>query len=276
MSWVAMLFAAGMGIGLMFYGVGEPMTHYLALPTAEPRSVAAVREAMSVTFLHWGIHDWAVYAVVGLSLAYFGYRYNLPLTIRSGLYPLLKERINGPISHAVDIFAISRGRGVREFISAVLFIPEFFTYLPVPAVTSTLAILLVAIFFVTSADSASLVIDAIAAGGETETTTLQRVFWCAFSGLVAVLLPAGGLAALQSVTIAGALPFVVVILALLWSQLVGMRADGAQQLANRSVAAAIPAYPAAGDAWQRHLDLMLYAHGRKKCNPSSPIRFAQR
>ncbi|NMA96683.1 MAG: transporter, partial [Phyllobacteriaceae bacterium] len=105
-SWVAMLFAAGMGIGLMFYGVGEPMTHYLAPPTAEPGSVAAVREAMSVTFLHWGIHAWAVYAVVGLSLAYFGYRYNLPLTIRSGLYPLLKERINGPIGHAVDIFAI--------------------------------------------------------------------------------------------------------------------------------------------------------------------------
>lgn len=361
LSWIAMLFAAGMGIGLMFYGVGEPMTHYLTPPTAEPRSVAAVREAMSVTFLHWGIHAWGVYAVVGLSLAYFGYRYNLPLTIRSGLYPLLKERINGPVGHAVDIFAIvgtifglatsmgagvtqinsglnfvlgvpiapsvqlliiafvtglatisvltgldkgvrilselnllvaillmlfvlavgpttellrdfvqnlglyldslvlrtfniyaynptpwidawtlfywawwiswspfvgmfiariSRGRTVREFITAVLFIPagftfvwmtvfgntaisidnglaagalgtaivndlsvglfEFFTYLPFPAVTSTLAILLVAIFFVTSADSGSLVIDAIAAGGETETTTLQRVF-CALS-----------------------------------------------------------------------------------------------
>ena len=70
------------------------------------RSVAAVREAMSVTFFHWGIHAWAIYAVVGLSLAYFGYRYNLPLTIRSGLYPLLKERIDGPIGHAVDIFAV--------------------------------------------------------------------------------------------------------------------------------------------------------------------------
>jgi choline/glycine/proline betaine transport protein len=105
-SWVAMLFAAGMGIGLMFYAVGEPMSHYMAPPTAEPRTVAAVREAMAVTFFHWGIHAWAIYAVVGLSLAYFGFRYNLPLTIRSGLYPLLKERINGPIGHAVDIFAI--------------------------------------------------------------------------------------------------------------------------------------------------------------------------
>jgi choline/glycine/proline betaine transport protein len=105
-SWVAMLFAAGMGIGLMFYAVGEPMTHYLKPPTAEPRSIAAMREAMTVTFFHWGIHAWAIYAVVGLSLAYFGYRYNLPLTVRSGLYPLLKSRIDGPVGHAVDIFAI--------------------------------------------------------------------------------------------------------------------------------------------------------------------------
>ena len=105
-SWIAMLFAAGMGIGLMFYAVGEPMAHFMAPPTAEPRSIEAMRESMSVTFFHWGIHAWAIYGVVGLSLAYFGYRYNLPLTIRSGLYPLLKERINGPVGHAVDIFAI--------------------------------------------------------------------------------------------------------------------------------------------------------------------------
>lgn len=107
LSWIAMLFAAGMGIGLMFYAVGEPMTHYMAPPTAEPKSVAAMREAMTVTFFHWGIHAWAIYAVVGLSLAYFGYRYNLPLTVRSGLYPLLKNRINGPIGHAVDILQLS-------------------------------------------------------------------------------------------------------------------------------------------------------------------------
>ncbi len=440
-SWIAMLFAAGMGIGLMFYGVGEPITHYLNPPTAEPRSVAAMREAMSVTFLHWGIHAWAIYAVVGLSLAYFGYRYNLPLTIRSGLYPLLKERINGPIGHAVDIFAIvgtifglatsmgvgvnqinsglnflfgvpvepyvqlliiagvtglailsvvsgldkgvrivseinllvaitlmlfvlvvgpsgalfrdlvqnlglyldsivlrtfniyayeptpwidawtlfywawwiswspfvgmfiariSRGRSVREFITAVLFIPAgftfiwmtvfgntaisidtgiaagalgtaiandlsvglfaFFTYLPFPAVTSTLAVILVATFFVTSADSGSLVVDAIAAGGRTETTTLQRVFWCAFSSVVAgVLLVAGGVGALQSVTIASALPFVIVILALLWSLLKGMRADIAQQRTQHLSSRVVPAQPAAGVTWQRRLTLLLRA-----------------
>jgi choline/glycine/proline betaine transport protein len=106
LSWMAMLFAAGMGIGLMYFAVGEPMTHFAAPPEAAPLSIAAQREAMSVTFFHWGVHAWAVYAVVGLSLAYFGYRYNLPLTVRSGLYPLLKEGIHGPIGHAVDIFAI--------------------------------------------------------------------------------------------------------------------------------------------------------------------------
>ncbi|KKB07599.1 BCCT family transporter [Devosia chinhatensis] len=439
-SWIAMLFAAGMGIGLMFYGVGEPMTHYMAPPTAEPGTIPAVREAMSVTFLHWGIHAWAIYAVVGLSLAYFGYRYNLPLTIRSGLYPLLKDKINGPIGHAVDIFAvvgtvfgiatsmgvgvtqinsglnfllgvpisvpvqlliiavvtglatisvvsglekgvrilselnlvvaillmlfvlvvgptaelardfvqnlglyldsillrtfniyayeptpwidawtlfywawwiswspfvgmfiarISRGRTVREFLTAVLFIPagftfvwmtvfgntaifidqtvaggalgtaiandlsvglfEFFTYLPFPVITSTLAVILVAVFFVTSADSGSVVIDAIAAGGETQTTIMQRIFWCAFVGVVAAcLLLAGGLDALQSVTIASALPFIFVILALLWSLLSGMRADLAQEL-SRTESALTPAQPAAGVTWQRRLAMMLKA-----------------
>src|SRR5690606_30356594 len=445
-SWIAMLFAAGMGIGLMYYAVGEPMTHFTAPPTAEPRSVAATREAMAVTFFHWGIHAWAIYAVVGLSLAYFGYRYNLPLTIRSGLYPLLKERINGPIGHAVDIFAIvgtmfgiatsmglgvsqmnaglnyllgvpisleiqlllvaavtclatvsvvtgldkgvkilsetnllfavllmlfvlvvgqtteifrdfvqniglyldtivlrtfniyayeptpwidawtlfywawwiswspfvgmfiariSRGRTVREFVTAVLFIPAgftffwmtvfgnsaimidttvasgklgaeitadvsvglfyFFEYLPWPTLTSALAIVLVAIFFVTSPDSGSLVIDAIAAGGETETTTGQRVFWCALEGVVAAsLLIAGGLNALQSATIASALPFSIVILALVWSLFKGMKADLAQREAHATIPSPPSVQPASGLTWQRRLSLILHAPSKQE------------
>ena len=445
LSWIAMLFAAGMGIGLMFYAVGEPITHYALPPTAEPHTIAAMRESMAVTFFHWGIHAWSIYAVVGLSLAYFGYRYNLPLTIRSGLYPLLKSKINGPIGHAVDIFAIvgtmfgiatslglgvaqinaglnylvglpinpgvqivlivaitllatvsvvtgldkgirilsetnlviavllmifvlimgptaelfrdfvqnlglyldtlllrtfniyayeptpwvdgwtlfywawwiswspfvgmfiariSRGRTVREFVTAVLFIPagftffwmtvfgntaffidtgvaagalseavlddvsvglfQFFTYLPLPAVTSTLAVILVAVFFITSSDSGSLVVDTIASGGETETTTGQRVFWCASEGVVAAgLLLAGGLGALQSATIASALPFSIVMLALVWALWVGMRADLAQQDAATAGAVA-PAQPASGLTWQRRLALMLHAPTQKE------------
>jgi choline/glycine/proline betaine transport protein len=440
-SWIAMLFAAGMGIGLMFYAVGEPMTHFMAPPTAQPRSIAAMREAMAVTFFHWGIHAWAIYAVVGLSLAYFGYRYNLPLTIRSGLYPLLKERINGPVGHIVDIFAIvgtmfgiatslgvgvaqinaglnyllgvpigveiqlpliavimvmatasvvsgldkgvrilsetnlvvaillmvfvlvvgptaqlfrdfvqnlglyldtlllrtfniyayeptpwvdawtlfywawwiswspfvgmfiariSRGRTVREFVTAVLFIPagftffwmtvfgntamfvdtgvaagalgaavaddvsvglfKFFEYLPFTGLTSTLAVILVGIFFITSADSGSLVVDSIAAGGETQTTTGQRVFWCILEGVVAAsLLLAGGLGALQSATVASALPFAFIMLALIWSLLIGMRADLAQQQAHTARQHIPPAQPAAGLTWQRRLALILHA-----------------
>lgn len=437
-SWIAMLFAAGMGIGLMYYGVGEPVSHYAAPPTAEPYTIDAIREAMTATFFHWGVHAWAIYAVVGLALAYFGYRYNLPLTIRSGLYPLLKEKINGPMGHAVDIFAIvgtvfglatslgfgvnqigagleyligfpntpevqvaliagitavatisvvtgldkgvrilseanlvvavllmlfvlivgptgelmrdlvqnvglyldrfvlmtfnlyaydprswtddwtlfywawwiswspfvgmfiariSRGRTVREFLVAVLFIPagftfiwmtvfgntgiivdmtsaagalstaiaddisvglfQFFEYLPFSGVTSTLAIILVAVFFVTSSDSGSMVIDTIAAGGETNTPTIQRVFWCVLEGVVAsLLLLAGGLAALQAATIASALPFVLVMLALILSLFIGMRADLGSMAAVGS--ASLP-QPASGVTWQRRLAMMLKA-----------------
>ncbi len=440
LSWVAMLFAAGMGIGLMYFAVGEPMIHYGAPPEAEPGTVAAQREAMSVTFFHWGVHAWAIYAVVGLSLAYFGYRYNLPLTIRSGLYPILKQRIHGPIGHAVDIFAIcgtmfgiatslgfgvlqinaglnflvglpvgttvqviliaaitaiatlsvvtgldkgvrrlselnltvavllmlfvllvgatgqlmrdfvqniglyldtfvlrtfniyayeptpwidawtlfywawwiswspfvgmfiariSRGRTVREFIVAVLFIPagftffwmtvfgnsamlidqnvaagalgeavaadlsvalfQFFQYLPLPMLTSTLAVLLVTVFFITSSDSGSLVVDTIAAGGEIQTTTLQRVFWCVLEGVVAaMLLIAGGLAALQSATIATALPFSLIMLVLVWSLFRGMQADVAQEAAK--AAPSLPhAHPQSGLTWQRRLALIMNA-----------------
>ncbi|WP_011581797.1 MULTISPECIES: BCCT family transporter [Chelativorans] len=440
MSWVAMLFAAGMGIGLMYFAVGEPMTHFAAPPEAEPLTIAAQRQAMSVTFFHWGLHAWAIYAVVGLSLAYFGYRYNLPLTVRSGLYPLLKNRIDGPIGHAVDIFAIcgtlfgiatslgfgvlqinaglsyllgvpnsaavqlvliavittvatisvvtgvdkgirrlselnlilavllmlfvlavgptaqllrdfvqnigfyldtivlrtfniyayeprpwidawtlfywawwiswspfvgmfiariSRGRTVREFVIAVLFIPagftffwmtvfgntalfidttvangalstavtddlsvalfQFFQYLPLPAVTSSLAVLLVAVFFITSSDSGSLVVDTIAAGGETETSIAQRVFWCVLEGLIAaVLLVAGGLAALQSATIATALPFTLIMLVLIWALFKGMKSDLAQRQVGH-MAVTPQAYPAAGLTWQRRLGLILNA-----------------
>ncbi|MDO6444545.1 choline BCCT transporter BetT [Colwellia sp. 1_MG-2023] len=106
MTWLSMLFAAGMGIGLMFFGVAEPLMHYLSPPTAETGTVAAVQEAMKMTFFHWGLHAWAIYAIVALVLAYFSYRHNLPLTLRSALYPLIGERIYQWPGHLVDIFAV--------------------------------------------------------------------------------------------------------------------------------------------------------------------------
>ncbi len=104
-SWFAMLFTAGMGIGLMFFGIAEPVMHYVNPPTGEPESIEAAQQAMRITFFHWGLHAWAIYALVGLSLAYFAFRYNLPLKVRSGLYPIIGERIYGPLGDGVDTFA---------------------------------------------------------------------------------------------------------------------------------------------------------------------------
>jgi choline/glycine/proline betaine transport protein len=412
-SWLAMLFAAGMGIGLMYFAVAEPIQHYASPPEAQPRTFDAAREAMVITFTHWGVHAWAVYALVGLSLAYFAHRKGLPLTLRSGLSPLLGRRINGPIGDAVDVFAIcgtlfgiatslglgvsqinsglndltglpntpwvqvglialvmacatasvltgldkgvrrlselnlvlavllmlfvlvvgptgfllkalvqnfglyldhffirtfnlyayeprgwmanwtlfywawwiawspfvgmfiariSRGRTEREFVIGVLLVPTGFTFLwmtifgntavnldmgvaagaiadavtadlstaifrffeelPGAAVTSTLAVLLVAVFFVTSADSGSLVIDTIASGGADDTPRWQRVYWCSLEGLAAaLLLLAGGLGALQAATLVAALPFAVIMILLAAGLVRQMNAD----LAGRAV-----------------------------------------
>ncbi|CDN85179.1 Glycine betaine transporter BetP [Escherichia coli O25b:H4-ST131] len=92
-SWFAMLFSAGMGIGLMFFGVAEPVMHYLSPPVGTPETVAAAKEAMRLTFFHWGLHAWAIYAIVALILAFFSYRHGLPLTLRSALYPIIGDRI---------------------------------------------------------------------------------------------------------------------------------------------------------------------------------------
>lgn len=438
-SWVAMLFAAGKGIGLMYYAVAEPMMHYTTPPDADPLTVAAEKDAMSITFFHWGIHAWSIYSIVGLSLAYFGYRYNLPLTIRSGLYPLLKEKIRGRIGDTADIFAIcctvfglatslglgvqqvngglnylfglpisipvqvvliivistiatlsvlsglskgikllseiniilalglmlfvllagptiqlmrdlvqnmglylttflprtfnvyayeptpwinawtlfywawwiswapfvgmfiariSRGRTVREFILAVLLLPtaftfiwmtvfgntalildqgvaagaiskavtdnvsialfKFFEYLPWSTATSALAVFMVGIFFISSQSSGSLVMDIIGSGGKTQTTTLQRLFWCVLEAMVTIiLLIAGGLAALKAATIIAALPFAIVMLILIFGLFKGMRADVAQYEAGNGRPHGAPSF-SPEPSWQSRLALALH------------------
>lgn len=396
LSWLAMLFAAGMGIGLMYFAVAEPIQHYISPPEAESGTILAAREAMAITFHHYGVHAWAIYALVGLSLAYFTYGKGLPLTLRSGLSPILGKRINGPLGDAIDVFAvcgtvfgiatslgfgvsqmtaglsynygvpdtmttkivviavvmgaatlsvlsgadrgirrlselnlllaialmlfvlaigptlfllralvqnfglyldhfvkrtftlyayeprawmadwtlfywawwiawspfvgmfiarISRGRTIREFVIGVLFVPTAFTflwmtvfgntaisldlgtasggiaqavqanlstalfkfleYLPAAGVTSTLAIVLVGVFFITSADSGALVIDTLASGGAEDTPRWQRIYWCVLLGVTAtLLLVAGGLGALQAATLLAALPFCFIMLLL--------------------------------------------------------------
>lgn len=434
-SWIAMLFAAGMGIGLMFFGVAEPIQHFTAPPEADPGTIEAAREAMVITFFHWGIHAWGIYAVVGLSLAYFSFRYNLPLTIRSGLYPLIGNRINGPLGNVVDIFAvvstifgiatslgvgvlqmdaglgylfgapqtawfqviliagvtgiatlsvvsgldkgvkrlselnlllalllmlfilfagptgflfkaftqnigtylhnfsartfnlyayeprgwmanwtlfywawwiawspfvgmfiarISRGRTLREFVTGVLLVPavmtclwmsvfgntamwldlgaaaggisqaveadistalfRFLEFFPFTTATSVLAVVLVGMFFVTSADSGSLVVDTIASGGAEDTPVWQRVYWCGLQGVTAaVLLLAGGLSALQSMTLIAALPFTVIMIFLMVGLFRGVQAD----MARLDVQQHVAARPSANMPWRSRLRLLI-------------------
>ncbi|ARC03438.1 transporter [Neisseria gonorrhoeae] len=105
LSWLAMLFAAGMGVGLMFFGVAEPLMHYfsdITVGAPEHRQ----QQALLHTVFHWGVHAWSVYGTIALALAYFGFRYKLPLALRSCFYPLLKEKIFGRFGDAIDIMAL--------------------------------------------------------------------------------------------------------------------------------------------------------------------------
>jgi choline/glycine/proline betaine transport protein len=142
LSWFAMLFSAGMGIGLLFFGVSEPLTHFAQPPSGIGGTTAAANRAMEITFFHWGLQAWSVYIVVGLSLAYFSFRHGLPLSVRSALYPLIGDRIYGPIGHAVDIFAVlgtmfgvatSLGLGVMQVNAGLnfLFGVEISTYVQI-------------------------------------------------------------------------------------------------------------------------------------------------
>lgn len=419
-GWFAMLFAAGMGIGLMFFGVSEPMSHYsssmggVALENGvrtdwAPLGAAAgniedARDlAMAATIFHWGLHPWAIYAVVALALAFFSFNQKLPLTFRSAFYPLLGERVWGWPGHVIDVLAVfatlfglatslgfgtsqalagfnflydwgtgsvaivllitfitsiaiisvvrgldggvkvlsevnmglalvlmfiiifvgptgeilntavsggasyianiiplsmpfgredvnfsqgwtsfywawwiswspfvgmfiarvSRGRTVREFVTCVILIPTLLSILwmaafggtaisqviadasapvasaaqelklfqmvsdfPWAGLLSMVGIVLVLVFFVTSSDSGSLVIDTITAGGKTEAPVQQRIFWCTFEGVVAAtLLLVGGseaLSALQAMTVSTGLPFTVVLLVMCYSTWMGL------------------------------------------------------
>lgn len=130
-GWFSMLFSAGMGIGLLFYGVAEPMMHYIAPPIDESQTLMSAQSAMGITFFHWGLHAWAIYATVGLSLAYFTFKQGLPLTFRSAFTPLLKEKAEGPIGDMIDTLAViatlfglttSLGLGVQQINSGLYYL----------------------------------------------------------------------------------------------------------------------------------------------------------
>lgn len=105
-QWFAMLFGGGMGIGLVFWSVAEPMMHFLSPPLGEGGTPEAMAMAMRVTFFHWGIHPWVIFAIGGLALAYFQFRRGLPFLISSSFYPIIGERIHGPIGKTIDILSV--------------------------------------------------------------------------------------------------------------------------------------------------------------------------
>ncbi|MDX1580563.1 MAG: BCCT family transporter, partial [Alphaproteobacteria bacterium] len=105
-AWFAMLFSAGTGTGLLFWSIAEPITHYVNPPTGAGETVAAAENALKLAYFHWGIHGWAIFALTGLSIAYFAFRRKLPLAVRSAFYPLIGDRIYGPIGHLIDILAV--------------------------------------------------------------------------------------------------------------------------------------------------------------------------
>ena len=408
-AWLAMLFAAGVGIGLMFFGVLEPVTHTLAPPLGiDPADTGAARAVgMSAAIMHWGLHAWAIYAVAGLSLAFFCFNRGMPLTLRSGFFPLIGKAVWGPFGHAVDIVAVlatlfglavslgfgaeqiagglqylfgipattatrailimviigialasviagldkgvkrlswmnmglasllwlfvliagptlvilatiakasvdyiyylpglsnwigredvafvhdwttfywawwiawapfvgmfiarvSFGRTVREFITWVLIIPtiigilwmatfggtaveQYFADgytgvaesvpelalfkmlepLPLTGIVSAVSVFTITIFFVTSADSGSLVMDTITAGGKMDAPVQQRAFWCLLVGVTAmVLMLGGGMASLQALTLVVGLPFTVVLLCMCVGLIKGLREELAVQ-----------------------------------------------
>ncbi len=122
-SWFAMLFSAGMGIGILFWSVGEPVNHFTNPPHGEPGTVEAASTAMEITFLHWGLHAWGIYALVGMALAFFTFNRKLPLTISSVFYPMLGKKVHGPWGKVINVLAVvatlfglatSLGLGVKQ------------------------------------------------------------------------------------------------------------------------------------------------------------------
>ena len=435
-SWLSMLFAAGVGIGLMFYGVAEPVVHYLRPPIGDGAAIGAENQAVNLTMLHWGFNAWSVYALMALVLAYFSFRRGLPLTLRSAFFPIVGDRIYGPFGAAIDVFAIvcttfgistslglgveqlstglyylfdvpesggmklaitiaimsmaavsvalgldtgikrlseinsflaiallcfvllmgptalilggtlenfgfyvanlittstnlftyedtewlggwtifywgwwiswapfvgifiariSRGRTIREFLIGVMVAPTLFVvlwmnvfggsaielihagetafgeavandqplglflfldYLPGTFYLSLLSLVMIVIFFVTSADSGALVLNMMASGGVDETPVFQRVLWAGIiAAISATLLITGGLGALQTATIASALPFSVILLGALWGLQRSLRSD-----MQSSFGKAPPSFDTDADIdWQSRLGALLEA-----------------
>ena len=157
-TWFAMLFSAGMGIGLLFYGVSEPVSHYASPPFGEGNSIESAKVGLRYTYLHWGFHAWAIYAVVALALAYYKFRKGLPGLMSATLYPVIGDRTKGPIGYIVDIIAvfatifgvaISLGIGAQQINSGLNYLLD----IPVSFTIQLIIMGIATILFITSAAS---------------------------------------------------------------------------------------------------------------------------
>ncbi|PLS04261.1 glycine betaine uptake BCCT transporter [Neobacillus cucumis] len=415
-SWLAMLFGAGMGVGIVYWSVAEPVTHYTAPPYGKAYTIDAANTAMKYTFFHWGLHPWAIYTVIGLALAFFQYNKRLPAAISSAFHPILGDRIYGPIGKTIDILSIfatvfgiatslglgamqvtagmhdifgipntlfiqlivilvatvlfiislntglergikylsnaaiifsvalivlilivgpaltvikvffnttglylsdflqmslrlspfgkgekwiaswtlfywawwiawapfvgmfiarvSRGRTIKEFVVGVLIVPTlgtclwmsvfggsaldlvqnpgnrdlakhiaeninlsifiFFDHLPFSTLLSILGFAVVAIYYITVADTATFVLGMLSEGGTFNPSNKIKMTWGIIqSALSAVLLIAGGLDVLQTASIAAALPFAIIMLAMCYSLLTGLKKEAVIQRGNK-------------------------------------------
>ena len=405
-SWFSMLFSAGMGIGLLYFGVSEPIQHFLKPPMPQASTADLAIQALDFTFLHYGLHAWSIYCIVGLSLAYFAFNRGLPFSLRSIFYPIIGDKINGIYGNIVDIIAvvatlfglatslgfgarqiatglqflfgidsgvniqitvilvitmiatvsvvtglkkgvrflsrlnmilalifltfvlfltdtlsvmgifiestgmyfqrfieigtwsssfvdstwqnnwtifyyawwiawapfvgmfiarISKGRTFKEFVLGVLFVPTLMTFFwisvfggsgllleietpgilstpvledastslfiflkafPLYTFTSIIGIFMVSVFFVTSSDSGSLVIDSITSGGKLDAPVGQRIFWALIEGFVAIaLLLGGGLAAMQTASVSTGILFLLILFVICYSLIIDLKKD---------------------------------------------------
>lgn len=443
-SWISMLFAAGMGIGIMFWSVAEPIMHYITPPNGDPKTIEAAKESMKIVFFHWGLSAWAIYAVIAVILAYFSFRHHLPLTLRSALYPLIGQRIYGGFGNLMDIFAvlgtiigvattlgmgvsqinaglsylygfdnnifiqicliigiicivalsvlggmdkgvkrlselnmffavllllfvfffgptlyitqtfiqnigdylsdlvqrtftlyayykpekgdvvnaqtwignwtifywawwlawapfvglfiarISRGRTIKQFIAGALFVPTLFTLFwmtvfgdtalhqviygqgaellsaietdysqalfyflesfPLPTLSCFIAIFMIFLFFVTSADSAAIVIDMFASNGKTNNPKWQALFWVVIIALITIILMSSdGLKALQTASIISALPFAVTLLIALLGLMKALVLDVTKKEVRQNYMTISSPFPRSVGGWQRRL-----------------------
>ena len=156
-TWFAFLFTAGMGVGLVFYGVTEPVTHYYSPPSADPETIAAAEESMQYTLFHWGFHPWATYAVVALTLAYFKFRHRAPALISSAFAPLIGDRSKSGLGIAIDTLAVfatvfgiatSLGLGATQITAGLSYT---FEGIPNTLTTNLIVILIVTGLFILSA-----------------------------------------------------------------------------------------------------------------------------